>query len=337
MRKKPPKLVTVRDVAKVAGVSPITVSRALQNSTLVREATRIKVRKAAEELAYIPNFAAGTLSSNVSHMVGVIVPNMSNSIFAETLQSIANALRPSGYNLLIGHSDYSLEQEEMLLRTFLSRRADAIVLTGCSHSDGTRAMLKAAGVPTVEMWSLPDEPIGVCVGISNHQAAFTMTNHLLAKGHRKIGFIGGELEDNDRTQGRLQGYRDALSSAGIDFSEDMVRHVAFEFQNGSAAMAGLLDGPQKLDAVFAASDILATGALLECLRRGLRVPQDIAVGGLDDAGIAGVMTPALTTIAVPRQEIGQKVADVISDMLSGIEPKQTVFDMGFTLIERETT
>lgn len=329
--------ITIRDVAKTAGVSPITASRALQNSSLVRPATREKVAQAAKDLAYIPNFAAGTLSSDISRIIAVIVPNMSNSIFADTLQSIANSLRPSGYNLLIGSNDYSLELEEDLVRTFLSRRADALVLTGHLHSEETVSLIKGSGVPTIEMWSITDDPLGVSVGISNYDAAFAMTRHLLDQGHRKIGFIGGLLENNDRTQSRLRGYREALEQAGISFDLTLVRHEPFEFDRGSMAMNSLLSSGDKLDAVFAASDILALGALLECLRQNLKVPDDIAVSGFDDARIASIMNPALTTIGIPREAIGTKIADVLMDMIRGRTPEQKVFDMGFTLIERDST
>jgi LacI family gluconate utilization system Gnt-I transcriptional repressor len=207
MQHKTAKRTTIRDVAKAAGVSPITASRAMQGSDLVRPRTREKVVNAARKLDYIPNLAAGTLATNASHLVAVILPNMSNSIFADTLQSISDSLRDSGYQLLVGYSDNSPDQEESLVRTFLSRRADAIVLTGHVHSEQTNTLLKRADIPIVEMWSLNDEPLGACVGISNFGAAFSMTEYLLEKGYRNIGFIGGLLENNDRTQSRLDGYR----------------------------------------------------------------------------------------------------------------------------------
>ena len=337
MAKERSKQATIRDVARLAGVAPITASRALQKPDMVKEKTRLKVRKAADELSYIPNLVAGMLASNVSNMVAVIVPNLSNSIFADTLQSIAAVLRPQGYHLLIGHCDYSSEQEEELLRTFLSRRADAVVLTGLSHSEGTRALIRSSRVPTVEMWSVTDQPLGVCVGISNHDAAYSMTRYLIGKGRRNIGFIGGHVQNNDRAQSRLQGYLDALAEHGLPADDQRIAFANFEYHDGARAMNRLLEADPALDAVFAASDVLATGALQACLRRNVKVPETVAIAGMDDAGIAQVMTPALTTISVPRQEIGRKVAEVILSMLRGEQPASTVFDMGFQLVERDTT
>jgi len=327
---------TIRDVAKAAGVSPITASRAMQGSGLVRPGTMEKVVRAAKQLDYIPNLAAGTLSTNASHLVAVILPNMSNSIFADTLQSISDSLRDSGYQLLVGYSDNSPELEESLVRTFLSRRADAIVMTGHVHSEETNTLLGRAGVPIVEMWSLNDNPLDTCVGISNFDAARSMTDYLVTKGHRHIAFIGGLLENNDRTQSRLDGYRAALAGHGLEFNPELVREVPFEFEDGSRAMRELLSAGQKLDAVFAASDILALGALLECNRQKLSVPQDIAVAGFDDERLASLIKPSLTTIGVPRQAIGEKVASVVLAALRGEAADQRIFDMGFTLVERES-
>ncbi len=335
MRHRNDKRATIRDVAKVAGVSPITASRAMQNSGKVRPATRQKVVDAARQLDYIPNLAAGTLATNASHLVAVILPNMSNSIFADTLQSISDSLRDSGYQLLVGYSDNSPELEESLVRTFLSRRADAIVLTGHVHSDQTNALLKSAAIPIVEMWSLNDEPLGACVGISNFDAAYSMTDYLCGKGHQKVGFIGGLLKNNDRTQSRLDGYRAALKAHKLQVDENLIRDVPFEFEDGARAMGELLADNQ-LDAVFAASDILALGALLECNRRNLRVPEDIAVAGFDDERLAKLIKPSLTTIGVPRRAIGEKVAGVVLAALRGEAETQRVFDMGFSLVERDS-
>ena len=314
----------------------MTASRAMQGSGKVRPDTRQKVVDAAQRLDYIPNLAAGTLATNASHLVAVILPNLSNSIFADTLQSISDSLRDSGYQLLVGYSDNSPQIEESLVRTFLSRRADAIVLTGHMHSEHTNALLKNADIPIVEMWSVSEEPLGACVGISNFDAAYSMTDYLCRKGHKSVAFIGGLLENNDRTQSRLDGYRAALKDHALPVDEQLIRDVPFEFEDGSLAMRELLAVGKKIDAVFAASDILALGALLECNRQELSVPGDIAVAGFDDERLASLIKPSLTTIGVPRSAIGSKVADIVLSTLRGEPVEERVFDMGFSLVERES-
>ena len=336
MRQRSEKRATIRDVAKAAGVSPMTASRAMQGSGKVRPGTRQKVVEAAQRLDYIPNLAAGTLATNASHLVAVILPNLSNSIFADTLQSISDSLRDSGYQLLVGYSDNSPEIEESLVRTFLSRRADAIVLTGHMHSEHTNALLRSADIPIVEMWSVSEKPIGACVGISNFDAAYSMTDYLCRKGHKSIAFIGGLLENNDRTQSRLEGYRAALKDHNLPVDDQLIRDVPFEFEDGSLAMRELLAVGKSIDAVFAASDILALGALLECNRQELSVPGDIAVAGFDDERLASLIKPSLTTIGVPRSAIGSKVADIVLSTLRGEPVEERVFDMGFSLVERES-
>lgn len=336
MRQRSEKRATIRDVAKAAGVSPMTASRAMQGSGKVRPGTRQKVVEAAQRLDYIPNLAAGTLATNASHLVAVILPNLSNSIFADTLQSISDSLRDSGYQLLVGYSDNSPEIEESLVRTFLSRRADAIVLTGHMHSEHTNSLLMSADIPIVEMWSVSEKPLGACVGISNFDAAYSMTDYLCRKGHKSIAFIGGLLENNDRTQSRLDGYRAALKDHDLRVDEQLIRDVPFEFEDGSQAMRELLAAGKKIDAVFAASDILALGALLECNRQELAVPDDIAVAGFDDERLASLIKPSLTTIGVPRSAIGKKVADIVLSSLRGEPVEERVFDMGFSLVERDS-
>ena len=336
MRQRSEKRATIRDVAKAADVSPMTASRAMQGSGKVRPGTRQKVVEAAQRLDYIPNLAAGTLATNASHLVAVILPNLSNSIFADTLQSISDSLRDSGYQLLVGYSDNSPEIEESLVRTFLSRRADAIVLTGHMHSEHTNSLLMSADIPIVEMWSVSEKPIGACVGISNFDAAYSMTDYLCRKSHKSIAFIGGLLENNDRTQSRLEGYRAALKDHNLPVDEQLIRDVPFEFEDGSQAMRELLAAGKKIDAVFAASDILALGALLECNRQELAVPDDIAVAGFDDERLASLIKPSLTTIGVPRSAIGKKVADIVLSSLRGEPVEERVFDMGFSLVERDS-
>ena len=326
--------VTIRDVARVAGVAPITVSRALQAPDKVAPSTLARVQDTVRELGYVPNLAAGTLASNKSHLVAIIVPNIANAIFAETIQTLADTLRPKGYHLLIGHSRYEPEEEEDLVRAFLARRLDGIVLTGHTHSSGTVELLRQAAIPVVEMWTIAPEPIRVCVGFSNFDASYRMTAHIASKGYQRIGYIGGPVENNDRTAQREAGYRKALLDCGLEFSTQQIQRSMFGFEQGVQAMNTLLQRCAHLDAVFAASDTLAVGALLECQRRGFNIPQQLGLAGFDDADIAARTSPPLTTVRVPRQAIGQKVAEQLLAGFANDLPPGQVFDLGFEIIER---
>lgn len=327
--------VTIHDVAREAGVSSITVSRYFKLPEKVASATREAIEAAVKRLDYTPNLAAMTLASNRSPIVAVIVPNLSNSIFSETLQEIERILRPAGLHLLIGHSHYSAQTEEELVRTFLAYRPNALILTGCIQTPATEALVRAAKVPVIQMWSLTETPIDTCVGMSNYQAALQMTRYLIGKGHRRIGYIGGLLENNDRAQQRERGFCAALAEAGLDCAAGQIVRAPFEFVAGGEAIDNLL-ATQALDAVFASSDILAVGVMLACLQRGLKLPADLAIAGFDDAGISSMMTPSLTTLHVPRKAIGAQVAQCILDRLNQRDSGQRIFDLGFELVERDS-
>ncbi len=326
----------MRDVALEAGVGTITVSRALQHPDRVAAATLKRINDAVGKLHYVPNLAAGTLRSARSRMVAVIVPSISNSIFSETLQAMSEVLRPAGYHLLIGDSNYSLLEEESLVRTFLARRPDAIVLTGYTHSPQALELLERAGLPVIEIWNLCRKPIDTIVGLSNYEASKAMTQYLISKGHRAIGYIGGLREHNDRSVQREAGFLRALKDAGIASDTSRIVRTTFEFESGGVALNALMNRHPDLDSVFAASDILAIGVLLECLRLKIRVPQQLAVAGFDDMGVSSRMTPPLTTVRVPRTEIGRVTAERILARLAGEESGKRVIDLGFEIVSRES-
>ncbi|MDL4864858.1 substrate-binding domain-containing protein, partial [Halomonas elongata] len=246
-------------------------------------------------------------------------------------------VREGGYQLLVGCNDYSLEREEELVRTFLARGADAIVLTGHLHTPRTTQLLRKDRVPVVEMWSVGEQPIGTSIGIDDFDAALEATRHLISKGRRRIGYIGGKTEGNDRAQARIMGFRMALKEAGITVDERLELMGTFEFDTGASAMYKLIQIEPELDAVFAASDIIATGALLRCLQEEIDVPGRVAICGFDDARIAQMIRPALTTVKFSRREIGRQVAQMLMKQLQGETPEEKVIRIRHSLIVRETT
>jgi len=319
------------DVARLAGVTPMTVSRALADPSRVAPKTLARVRRAVERCGYVKDAVAGSLSSQSTQSVGVVVPVLSHSIFADTLQGLAATLDAHGYRLLIATSEYDLERERQSIEALLERRVDAIALTGTTHSEGSARLLKRAGVPVVEMWNRPARPLDCSVGFSNFEAARAMMRHLVSRGYRNIAYIGGLTANNDRTRGRERGYRAGLREAGMQVSEARIRRTTFEFENGARALDDLLACDPKIDAVFAASDVLAVGALLHSVRRRWAVPGRVALAGLDGSAIGAQLTPALTSIRFPRLEIGQRAAQILLDRIAGM-PRQLVEDLGFELV-----
>lgn len=327
----------MRDVGMRAGVSPITVSRALANSASVTAETREAVHNAAKELSYVPNFAASTLSKRGSKLVALLVPNVANSVFAETINGLTDVLEASGYALTIAHSGYSADREERLIRILLGYKPEAIVLTGFTHTTGARALLRGAGIPVVETWNIGPKPIDMAVGFSNLEAGRAMTRYLISKGHRRLGYHGGTQTDNDRTQAREQGFRQALAEAKLPADEAWIRSAPMELSSGAELAREVKAAPKppgRPRAFFIASDIIASGFVLEAARIGLRIPQEVAITGFDDTEMGQAVTPPLTSVHVPQREIGQAAATLVLQRLRKERVAEPSRDLGFTIISR---
>ncbi|MEO7156131.1 MAG: LacI family DNA-binding transcriptional regulator [Vicinamibacterales bacterium] len=319
------------DVARRAGVAPITVSRALSDPSQVSAATLASVQQAVAETGYVRHVLAGSLASSSTRCIGVVVPVLSNSIFANTLAGLSEVLEAQGYRLLIAASQYEPLREQRNVEAFIGQRVDGVALTGTTHTPGTRAMLARARIPVVEMWNLPKRPFDCAVGFSNFDAARAMVRHLHSRGYRRIAYIGGPTRQNDRMRARERGYRAGMAEAGLLVAEGRIRRTSFEFENGATALSDLLETDSSIDAVFAASDVLAVGALLHCLRRGWPVPDKVALAGLDGSPIGGLITPELTSMRFPRRQIGVRAAELLLDRIRG-QPAGTFDDLGFELL-----
>ncbi|MET7244229.1 LacI family DNA-binding transcriptional regulator [Methylobacterium sp. EM32] len=330
----------MRDVSRLAGVSPMTVSRTLADPGLVSPEARARVLAAVDRLGYVPDRGAGGLSSRRTGFVALIVPTLTNPNFADTAAGLTAAMRPRGYQPLIGVTGYSLAEEEVVLRAMLSRRPDAIVVSGMRHSPAARDLLARAGVPVVEIWDRPERPIDRAVGFSNYEAGRLAAQALIGLGATCIAGLGpertGEVRDF-RGEERLRGLRDGLRQAGLP--DDLILHhgrAAGAFAHGAEAMAELLarGGAQ---AVFLVSDISAFGALMECRRRGLLVPRDVRILGFGDFEIGRQCVPRLSTIAVDPVGIGRRTGELLLRLLEGEAVAPAVVDLGFRLVLREST
>ncbi|WP_245531304.1 LacI family DNA-binding transcriptional regulator [Asticcacaulis biprosthecium] len=326
---------TLDDVAKRVGVSTITVSRAFGRPDKVSEDLRRRIQQAADDLGYVRNRAASALASNRSMNIAVLVPSLSNSVFVDTVTGIEKVFRAHGYQMLMGVNHYSAEEEEALVRAYLAFAPDGMLLTGFNYREATRQLIDQAGIPIVHMMELSDREGTYSVGFSQEAAAQAMTEHLLAKGHRRIAFVASQLDP--RTLARNRGYRDTIIKAGLYESH---REVLVPDQSsvalGAALLRRLLEQAPDTDAVFFCNDDLAQGALFECLRRGIQVPNQLAVAGFNDLPMSECSVPSLTTIATPRYDIGVQSAHMLLALIEGQTVPRKTIDLGFQLRARES-
>jgi LacI family gluconate utilization system Gnt-I transcriptional repressor len=327
----------MQDVARLANVSVITVSRVLREPERVAEDTRSRVLAAIESIGYVPNLVARSLKSRRSGVVAAVIPSVTHSIVAEVVRGMTEVLEEEGLHLLLADSGFSPKEEEHLVAAFLARRPDAMYLTGTTHTPGTRRMLDAARIPVVETGNLTATPIDMVVGSSNVEAARAMTHALIARGRRHIGYLGQSGRDYiDRVQDRHSGYVAALHDHGLCTGAPEAE-VELSFRGGAAGIAALLARTPHLDAVFCTSDVIAIGALFECQRRGIAVPRRIAICGMDDQEIASQCVPSLTTMRMPRHEMGRRAAALLCRRMAGGRVEDRIVDLGFHLVLRETT
>ena len=336
---------TMSDVSRLAGVSKMTVSRVLTDPALVAEATRNRVMTAIEQLGYVPDRTARSLSSRRTNFITAILPTLTNANFADTVQGLAGALRAADYQLLIGYTMYSLSEEERIVRAMLARRPDAIVIASAVHTKATSEMLLRAGIPIVEIWDVPDHPVDHAVGFSNYEVGRLAARHLISLGHRRIGAIGSAITSDAtdfRGESRLQGFSAALREAGI--SDDFILRQSAapsSYDHGAEALSTLIRQAPDIEAIFAVSDISAVGALMECQRRKIAVPDDLSIIGFGDFDIARQCVPALSTIRVDAEMIGRKTGELLLTLLESDDgaalPAQNRLDVGFELVTRETT
>jgi len=314
----------------------MTVVRVLREPDKVAAETRARVSRILHETGYTPDLVARGLASSRTSLVAAVIPVLTNSLIAEIMQGLSDALAPADYHLLIGASGFSATEEETLVRAFLSRRVDGIYLTGITHTDETVRMLKTAAIPVVEGGNLTDRPIDMVVGYSNVKAASDVTRYLIKAGYPTIGYIGAHPKDNDRARDRRRGYELAFRTARRKLDPSLCVETTLDIDAGAQAMATLLERHPNVRAVFCSADAIAVGALYECQRRGCAIPGRIAIAGFDDTPIAAQVVPSLTTLRVPRYYIGQRAGEMIRDRLTGRKLKQRIVDTGYELVRRNS-
>lgn len=308
--------VTVRDVAKLAGVSTATVSRALTRPDMVRPGTRERIQRAIGRLDYVSDGVARALSTRRTHTVGAVIPTLNNAIYAVSTHSLQKALEQAGYTLLLACHEFDLAAEARMLRTFASRGVDALVLVGTQHNAETRKLLPSLGLPYVYTWAIDRARRHASVGFDNRAAGRMIAEYLLQLGHKRIGMLSGVLAGNDRARDRMLGVKAALERADLALPPECVVQAAYSLESGREGLAKLLRA-QRVSAVVCGNDVLAIGAIQEAQRMGLDVPGDLSITGFDDMEFATVVTPALTTVRFPVADIGVEAARHIIERLEG--------------------
>ena len=326
------------DVAREAGVSAQTVSRALRDPDKVTPETRRLIDEAIRKTRYVQNLSASHLASNRSMTIAAIIPTLSASVFAETIQGLTDHLRPKGYQIVLGDTGYSPSREEALIRSLLGRRPDGIFIVGTRHTRVATQLLKRAGVPVVESWGNTARPIDMLVGYSNRAAITDMVRHLVERGRKRLVF-GGVLRPGDyRAAERFEAFQAAVAG---HFSHEAPR-LALLHDRPLAIATGrdILDLTRRIhpgaDALMCSSDLIAAGALLAAGRAGLHVPDDLAITGFGDFEIAGELNPSLTTIGIPTARMGTEAARLLLASMNGEPIEAKVIDVGYRLMMRES-
>lgn len=325
--------VTLRDVARMAGVSPITVSRVLNHPNLVTSSTLEHVRRVIDRTGYLPNLVAGGLASRKTRFVAAIVPALSHQVFSESLQALTDRLWENGYQVLLGTSGYPTSREESLLAAVISRRPDGIFLTGISHSAESHRRLIAARIPVVEVWDLTPTPVDMLVGFSHEKVGQAVAEYLLSRGYRRFGLVSA---DDARAEIRRSGYESVLLKHGVTDTLSALLPAPSSFQLGREGLARLLARASLPRAVFCSSDTMAHGVLTEAQARGLSVPGDLAIVGFGDLDFAAHTFPPLSTVRIDRTAVGRLAAEALLGRFEG-KSVQRIVDVGFQVIERGTT
>lgn len=306
---------TMSDVARRAGVSPMTVSRAFKLGGLVQPETRARILAAADELGYVFDSTASSLRSQRSDFVAVTIPSIANANFADTVGGMVEGLKAQGLTVLLGYTNYDIFEEERLIEQLLRRKPRAIVVTGGRHTDRTRQRLENAGVPVIETWDLPETPIGHVVGFSNAAAIHALVDHFVAKGLTRIAFIGGDADRDTRGTDRRAGFVAAMRAHGLDGSRLIAAGTPpISMREGAEAMNHLLDTRPDTQAVICVSDLSAFGALAACQRRGVTVPDQISIAGFGNYEVGAISVPSITTVDPSPAKIGAIVAELLGQL-----------------------
>jgi DNA-binding LacI/PurR family transcriptional regulator len=327
--------VTIHDIAREAGVSVATVSRTFSHPDRVREATREQILAVCAKHHFVADAMARSLARRRSGFLAVIIPSLYNSIYAASTQAIQSAAEAAGYTVLIGVSEFSKAREGQLIRQFVERRVEGLILTGADRERGAQELILRNQIPSVITWLVPERGPLPWVSFDNFGAAAAVVDHQAAHGHRRIALVCGRTDLNDRALARRSGFEARMTELRLPFGPADIRECEFDFTEGRKAMRSFLDRDEPPSAIFCANDIVAVGALYECQRLRKRVPEDVSIIGFDDLPLAQYVFPQLTSVRVPAAEMGAQAVALLLGVIAGDRARSRTLQT--EIVERGTT
>lgn len=303
-------MVTIKDVARDAGVSVTTVSHVVNQTRFVSDGARVRVLAAIEALRYVPSALARSLKNNRTHTVGTMIPNSSNPYFAEIIRGIEDTCFDAGFNVILCNSDDDPHKQGQYIRVLAEKQVDGLIVLSSGGDDELGEHLRRARMPLVLVDREVEHLRADLVEVNHETGGWLATRHLLELGHRRIGCITGPLALSSSIQ-RLAGWRRAMAEAGLPVPPDSLQTSDFTGAGGHAAMQSLLAMQPRPTAVFACNDLMAFGAISAAASAGLRLPRDLSVVGFDDIALAAYCSPPLTTVAQPKHQLGALAARLL--------------------------
>lgn len=302
---------TLADVAAEAGVSKMTASRALRGSGDVSNSNAEKVRKAARKIGYVGNHLASSLSGQRSDLIGVVVPSLSNIVFADVLAGIAEAIEGHSMQPVFGVTDYDLCKEYEIIRNMLSWKPAGLIVTGLDQSDDAKRLLETANIPIVQIMDLDGTPVDVCVGFSHRAAGEAMAEALLEMGRKRIAYVGCGVDLDVRAKKRLGGFTERLSQTGLKLAATRIGDGPSGITAGRELTAEVLSEHPNLDCIYYSNDDLAVGGAFHCIAAGVAVPGTLVLAGFNGLDILESLPVNILTSRTPRREIGRIAAKLI--------------------------
>lgn len=331
-----PRKIRLTDVAEAAGVSAITVSRALRKPEIVSPAVRERIQAVVDRLGYVPDPAARALASARTNVVGVLIPSVTNNVFTDVLRGIYATAETTDFRIQVGNTRYSLLEEERLLRIFLSQRPAGLIVSGIDQTETSVTLMRQADCPIVQIMETGDRPIDMMVGFSHRDAGAAAARHMIERGYRRIAFFSARMDP--RSQRRLAGFVSVVKAAGLDDETLLVTTPrSSSVTLGCEMTSELLSRTSNVDAVICNNDDIAVGVLFECQRRRIAVPDDLGICGFNDLEMMAVANPPLTSVRTHREEMGRRATRMVLDAIAGAPIAEPIVDLGFEVIGREST